>query len=348
LRKRRWYFSREQAFLLFLNLIPHFSTQTTELYLDTEFNFGSGWLSKIPDFPNAVFLGLRFNGYPFDVGVIPSKFPHVKRLHLLNSPNPGQRSGSCPESASFIYSGTLGSYVLEELVLDFCHSYTAEFLMPYASSSSLTRLHLLNCNTGVGWEGWTVDRLHRFKRLEYLRIDPVYPGLETLFGTDAFSLKTLEVSVSTYHFDRILLPGPSLRHLHHLDFKYISVPNRIRNSHNPLTWASVIFQISQLSSLVRLILQLPFHSEWVPLFKQLSHLKRLEWNVSFCWDEFHDPESNDTAIGFGQICPAGVARFHRKFQDVWCDWAPIIILREGEDIKFEGECWAPLKAVSWP
>jgi hypothetical protein len=199
------------------------------------------------------------------------------------------------------------------------------------------------------WVFWTIDRFHQFKRLEHLRIDPVYPRLDTLLDTDAFSLKTLEVSTSYSNFDQILIPRPSLRHLRELDFKFYCKPSRIKDSQNPLTWKPVILQISQLSSLVRIILQLPFHTEWVPLFKRLSHLKRLEWNVSFCWDEFHDPELHNKVIGFWQVCPAGVARFHQKFQDVGCDSVSTVILREGfEDVKLEGKCWTPLKEISWP
>jgi hypothetical protein len=298
-KKRNWAFGFGETFRVVLESVPNFVNQTTTLHLGKdihEHEFTGEEFARLPVFPNVTDFEIHFTwdwAGAVDLGLIKRLFPKLERLGISNPVED-------PE-------GSLeGLYGLRELLLDnWCHA-PKDMIIPYSSASKLTTLDLVDCFEFAFDEPddeSQILRFHRFSNLKHLRINPVYPGVEILLNTDAFTLETLQLSISTRNpnFDQILVPRPSLRQLRSLELKVfvdddlfsyrLDIPTRLR---------ILISQVSQLSSLVHLVLDTPFQHTLPPYLRSLSILTRLKWRVKSICSE-HEPRSYRTAPSLSQL-----------------------------------------------
>ena len=292
------------------------------------------FFSNLPLFPNVTDLEIHVSwdsSRPLDLQQIQRRFPNLKRLSIAD---PGGYLGSLT---------SLGG--LEEFTLD--EWYRCELgIIPSGSAPTLTRLNLIDCFEGEideedeeeeSEKGWRIRELHKFHHLRYLRIDPVHVGVETLFNTATFSLETLQVAIllRNSNFDQIFVPRPSLRDLRTLEvmvFRWHGVEGCSRTAS---ILESIVLQVMQLSTLEKLLLQMPFHRSWAPHFKSLEKLQVLEWRVGYFW--FDEPlEPNQGVKAFNKIRSAGIDMFKGAFEKVDFKVKPKIIIKAEERYNWEG------------
>jgi len=335
--KQHWLLVRADSLDLLTDLVPNFSGQTTSLCVGRASyseQMDATFFSNLPVFPNVTELEIHISwdsSRPLDLQKLQRLFPKLKRLNIAD---PGG------------YLGSLTSLVgLEEFTLD--EWYTCELgIIPSDSAPTLTRLNLIDCFEGEIEEddeeeqpekGWRIRELHKFPHLRHLQIDPVHVGVETLFDTATFSLQTLQVTIllRNSNFDQIFVPRPSLRSLRSLEimvFRWYGVEGC---SQTASILEGIVLQVTQLSTLEDLLLQMPFHRSWVPHFKSLEKLKVLEWRVGYFW--FDEPlQPNQGVKAFDKIRSAGIDMFHRAFEKVDFKVKPKIIIKAEEYYNWEG------------
>jgi hypothetical protein len=339
-RKQHWFFDRPEPLLLLTKLIPYFTLHTTGLSLGRNVyvdQIDASFLTEIPVFPNVTDLEIHVSwdsSRPVDLCLIQRLLPALKRLAISD---PGGYIGSFH---------ALGG--LEQLTLEQWSRCPEHGFIPYASTDTLKRLDLIDCFEAEiekaededeeqdETNGSRIRRFHDFENVVHLRIDPVHMGVETLLDNAKFCLETLQATVylRNSNFDQVVFPRASLRNLRVLELTVLEW-HGVGCAKTSSFLETMIIQLTRLSTLENILLQMPFLSTWPAHFKHLRKLTRLEWRVGYFWFD-QDSGLDQWTMGLKEIHSAGVDMFYRAFSQVEFDTRPIIILKVDERYNAEG------------